>query len=106
MFSSYLKFRTMDKVHKPSDSECYTPSAEPFRTYINKTANTAFDQSTNQTTNQKNKTEKLKLRGLSPRANYTERAKTACRRSQCQLLRIEGATWSAQRIPTAVFSAF
>jgi hypothetical protein len=20
----------MDKVHKPSDSECYTPSSEPF----------------------------------------------------------------------------
>jgi hypothetical protein len=33
-----------------------------------------------------------KLRGLSPRANYTDRATTACRRSQCQLLWIEGAT--------------
>jgi hypothetical protein len=30
----------------------------------------------------------------------------ACRRSDCQLLRIEGATWSAWRIPTAVFSVF
>jgi hypothetical protein len=35
---------------------------------------------------------KTKLHGLSPRANYTDRA---CRRSDCQLLRIEGATWSA-----------
>jgi hypothetical protein len=33
-----------------------------------------------------------KLRRLSPRANYTDRAPAACRRSQ---LRIEGATWSA-----------
>jgi hypothetical protein len=35
------------------------------------------------------------LHGLSPRANYTDRATTTCRRSDCQLLRIEGATWSA-----------
>jgi hypothetical protein len=35
------------------------------------------------------------LHGLSPRANYTDRATAACRRSDCQLLRIEGATWSA-----------
>jgi hypothetical protein len=41
-----------------------------------------------------------KLHGLSPRANYTDRATAACRRSDCQLLRIEGATWSA------VFSVF
>jgi hypothetical protein len=47
---------------------------------------------------------KTKLHGLSPRANYTDRATVACRRSDCQLLRIEGATWSAWRIPTAVFS--
>jgi hypothetical protein len=47
---------------------------------------------------------KTKLHGLSPRANYTDRANAACRRSDCQLLRIEGATWSAWRIPTAVFS--
>jgi hypothetical protein len=38
---------------------------------------------------------KLKLHGLSPRANYTDQATAACRRSDCQLLRIEGATWSA-----------
>jgi hypothetical protein len=36
-----------------------------------------------------------KLNGLSPQANYTDRATAACRRSDCQLLRIEGATWSA-----------
>jgi hypothetical protein len=45
-----------------------------------------------------------KLHGLSPRANYTDRATAACQRSDCQLLRIEGATWSVWRIPTAVFS--
>jgi hypothetical protein len=33
-----------------------------------------------------------KLRGLSPRANYTDRETAACRRSYCQLLRMEGAT--------------
>jgi hypothetical protein len=36
-----------------------------------------------------------KLHSLSPRANYTDRATAACRQSDCQLLRIEGATWSA-----------
>jgi hypothetical protein len=49
---------------------------------------------------------KTKLRGLSPRTNYTDRATAACRRSDCQLLRIEGATWSAWLIPTAVFPVF
>jgi hypothetical protein len=49
---------------------------------------------------------KTELRGPSPRANYTDRATTACRRSDCQLLRIEGVAWSAQRIPPAVFSVF
>jgi hypothetical protein len=39
--------------------------------------------------------QKTKLHGLSPRSNYTDRAKAACRRSDCQLLRTEGATWSA-----------
>jgi hypothetical protein len=42
---------------------------------------------------------KTKLHGLSPWANYTDRATAACRRSDCQLLRIEGDTWSAWRIP-------
>jgi hypothetical protein len=41
------------------------------------------------------KTKKTKLHGLSPRANYTDRATAACRRSDCHLVRIEGATWSA-----------
>jgi hypothetical protein len=36
-----------------------------------------------------------KLHGLNPRANYTDRATAACRRGECQLLCIEGATWSA-----------
>jgi hypothetical protein len=31
---------------------------------------------------------KKKLHGLSPRANYTDRATADCRRSDCQLLRI------------------
>jgi hypothetical protein len=47
---------------------------------------------------------KKKIHGLSPRANYTDRTTTACRRSDCQLLRIEGATWLALRILKAVFS--
>jgi hypothetical protein len=52
------------------------------------------------------KQKKNKLHGLSPRANYTDRATAACRRSDCQILRIKGATWSAWPIPTAVFSVF
>jgi hypothetical protein len=35
---------------------------------------------------------KKKLHGLSPRANYTDRATATCQRSDCQLLQIEGAT--------------
>jgi hypothetical protein len=37
----------------------------------------------------------------SPQANYTDRATAAYRRSGCELLQIEGVTWSAQRIPRA-----
>jgi hypothetical protein len=44
---------------------------------------------------------KLNSMVLSPRANYTDWTTAACRRSDCQLLRIKGATWSAWRIPTA-----
>jgi hypothetical protein len=51
-------------------------------------------------TNTKTKKTKTKLHGLSPRAYYTDRATADCRRSDCQLLRIEDATWSAWRIPT------
>jgi hypothetical protein len=36
---------------------------------------------------------------LSPLANYTYRGTAACRRSYCQLMRIEGVIWSAQRDP-------
>jgi hypothetical protein len=49
---------------------------------------------------------KKKLRGKSPRTNYTDRVTAACRRSYCQLLRIQVATWSTWRILTAVLSAF
>jgi hypothetical protein len=49
---------------------------------------------------------KTKLHGLSPQATYTDRATAACRRSDCQLLRIQGATWTVWRIPMAVFSDF
>jgi hypothetical protein len=51
-------------------------------------------------------TKQNKLHGLSPRTNYTDRATAACLRSDCLLLRIEGATWSAWWIPPAVFSVF
>jgi hypothetical protein len=30
VFSVYLEFRTMGKVHKPSHSECCTTSSEPL----------------------------------------------------------------------------
>jgi hypothetical protein len=49
---------------------------------------------------------KTKLHGLSPWANYTDWATAACRRSDCQLVRIEGAMWWAWRIPPAVFLGF
>jgi hypothetical protein len=39
---------------------------------------------------------------MSPAANYTDRATAVCRRNDSQLLLIEGAMWSAWRIPTAV----
>jgi hypothetical protein len=67
---------------------CYTPSSETFRPKFLK------------------KKSKQKLHGLSPRANYTDRATAACRRSDCQRFRIKGAIWSAWRITTAVFSIF
>jgi hypothetical protein len=52
------------------------------------------------------KTKKLNSVAFSPQANYTDRATAACRRSQCQLLLIEGVAWSAQRIPAAVNFGF
>jgi hypothetical protein len=39
---------------------------------------------------------------FSPQANYTDRETAACRRSWCQLLRIEDVAWSAQQIPTTI----
>jgi hypothetical protein len=33
-FSSFLEYQMMDKVQKPSYSECYTTSSEPFRIYF------------------------------------------------------------------------
>jgi hypothetical protein len=44
----------------------------------------------------------LQLRGRSSQVKYTDRVTAACRRSKCQLLRVEGVAWSVQRIPTAV----
>jgi hypothetical protein len=35
-------------------------------------------------------TKKTKLHGLSPRANYTDRATAACQRSDCQLFADRG----------------
>jgi hypothetical protein len=29
-----LEYRTMDKVQKPSNPMCYTPSSEPFKIYL------------------------------------------------------------------------
>jgi hypothetical protein len=80
---------------------------ESFRTYIDdfRSNMTITPPTVNRTTTQVTST-KLKLRGLCPRANYTDQATAACRRSYWQILRIEGATWSAWRIPTVVFSAF
>jgi hypothetical protein len=49
---------------------------------------------------------KTKLRGFSLQTNYIDRVTTACRRSWCQLLRIEVVAWSAQRITTAVNLGF
>jgi hypothetical protein len=43
---------------------------------------------------------------LNTTSELYDRATAACRRSQCQLLRIEGVAWSAQRIPTAVNLGF
>jgi hypothetical protein len=50
---------------------------------------------------------KRKLRGLSPRVNYTDRTNDRLLSAKLvPTLRIEGATWSAWRIPTAVFTNF
>jgi hypothetical protein len=66
----------MDTFSRLSPSQKYTILAKEFRAFIQ------YIQA-------------KKLYGLSPRANYTDRVTAGCRRSDCQLLRIEGATWSA-----------
>jgi hypothetical protein len=75
-----------------------------FRSCLNQTWNPSSTLTS--LTSHKTKKTKTKLHGLSPRANYTDRATAACRRSDCQIVRIEGATWSAWRIPPAVFFRF
>jgi hypothetical protein len=70
----------------------------PFAAQLN---NGDDDDNNNNNNNNNNK-----LHGFSLQPNYTERATAACRQSYCKPLRIEGATWSAQRIPTAVFLVF
>jgi hypothetical protein len=47
-----------------------------------------------------------KLYGLSPRANYTDRATAACRRSDCQLFADRGCHVISVTDPWAVFSVF
>jgi hypothetical protein len=76
-----------------------SPRALPTMHRIKKLENWIWPRAINNNNNNK-------LHGLSPRANYTDRATAACWRSDCQLLRIEGATWSAWRIPTDVLSVF
>jgi hypothetical protein len=34
----FLEYRTMEKVHKPSNSDCYTPPTELFRIYVHMSA--------------------------------------------------------------------
>jgi hypothetical protein len=58
---------------------------QPAMTYVNKLTCLSLQPTK----------KKTKLHGLSLRANYTDRATAACRQSDCQLVRIEGATWSA-----------
>jgi hypothetical protein len=48
---------------------------------------------------------KNKLRGISPQANYTDRATAACRQL-VPTFADRGVAWSAQRILTTVFSVF
>jgi hypothetical protein len=38
MFCNYLEYRPTDKVQSPINSECYTPSSEPFRMRISRQA--------------------------------------------------------------------
>jgi hypothetical protein len=65
-----------------------SPSTDVSEEYIAFILRVIKEESRSQAT----KKLKTKLHGLSPRANYTDQATAACRRSDCQLLRIEGAT--------------
>jgi hypothetical protein len=47
---------------------------------------------------------KTKLSGLSPRANYTDRATAAVGEVNANLFRYRDVAWSARRIPATVFS--
>jgi hypothetical protein len=62
LLSIYLEFQTMKNVHKPNESE----DAD--------VAISSFSKAVHRTEGQTNKP-----RGLSPRANYTDRATAACR---------------------------
>jgi hypothetical protein len=86
VFSSSLEFQTMHKALKLSDSMTRYVILQRLTPRLP----TCQQCSVGFLTPNKNQ-----IHGLSPRANYTDRATTACRRSDCQLLRIEGATWSA-----------
>jgi hypothetical protein len=66
LHSMSIKFR--DSVLRKTHLECFSPELPNI--YLKKIK---------------------KLHGLSPRANYTDRATAASRRSNCQLLRIKGA---------------
>jgi hypothetical protein len=58
----------MDKVQDPNNSECYTTSSELLRIYFLDLVTRSYKLET-------------KPRGFSPKANYTDRATAACRRS-------------------------
>jgi hypothetical protein len=95
---SFLQWKKKPRRYRPKDA--------PYRRYRDSLSWNAGLTQWTRAINLLITKKKTKLHGLSPRANYTDREKAACRRSDCQLLRIEGATWSAWRIPTAVFSVF
>jgi hypothetical protein len=91
-------------IHLTRSNICSNNQTTFLRSHKCRTS--AIHKPTSSTNQQYTKQTNNKLHGLSQRANYTDRATAACRRSECQLLRKEGATWSAWRIPTAVFSVF
>jgi hypothetical protein len=78
----------MGKVQKPSNSVCYTPSSEPFRTialesiFLLLTDVNIYENVKNLVI-PKNDTGMTKLNSVafSPQANYTDRATAACWRS-------------------------